>query len=183
MADTSARRQGPDLVASVPVHALAPVRRFVLRGGAEALAAAASSMGLSDPASGRAATGADWALLWLGPDERLLLAAEETDQQLFVRVGDALRGRPHSLVEVSHRQIGLQLSGPHAATILSAGCPLDLDASAFPVGMCTRTVLAKAEIVLWRIADGILHIEVARSFAHYVSSVLAEAAREHQDVA
>jgi sarcosine oxidase subunit gamma len=90
----------------------------------------------------------------------------------------ALADRPHSLVDVSHRQLGLAISGAHAATVLAAGCPLDLDRGAFPVGMCTRTVLGKAEIVLWRIAEDGFHLEVWRSFAAYVSGVIAEAARE-----
>jgi sarcosine oxidase, subunit gamma len=62
--------------------------------------------------------------------------------------------------------------------LLNAGCPLDLDLSAFPVGMCTRTVLAKAEIVLWRTSQDVFHVEVWRSFADYVSRFLAEVARE-----
>jgi len=60
---------------------------------------------------------------------------------------------------------------------LAAGCPLDLDESAFPIGMCTRTVLAKAEVVLWRRAQQTFHLELARSFVAYVSRFLAEAAR------
>ena len=48
--------------------------------------------------------------------------------------------------------------------ILNGACPLDLDMSAFPIGMCTRTVLAKADIVLWRIAEDAFHVEVWRSF-------------------
>jgi sarcosine oxidase subunit gamma len=83
----------------------------------------------------------------------------------------------HSLVDVSHRQGGYQLQGPQATTLLAAGCPLDLDESAFPIGMCTRTVLAKAEVVLWRRAQQTFHLEVARSFVAYVSRFLAEAAR------
>ena len=71
------------------------------------------------------------------------------------------------------------MSGAHAATVLSAGCPLDLDAdaSAFPVGMCTRTMLAKAEVVLWRTGTAAFRLEVARSFVAYVSEFLADAAR------
>ena len=62
--------------------------------------------------------------------------------------------------------------------LLNAGCPLDLDLAAFPVGMCTRTVLAKAEIVLWRTSAEVFHVEVWRSFASYVTEYLAEVARE-----
>ena len=93
------------------------------------------------------------------------------------RWGLGLEGLPHSLVDVSHRQIGLTVSGPQAATLLSAGCPLDLDAGAFPVGMCTRTMLSKAEVVLWRTAAFEFRLEVWRSFAAYVTAYLAEAAR------
>lgn len=114
--------------------------------------------------------------LWLGPDEQLLLAPDGAD--LAAALHAPLRDLPHSLVEVSHRQIALHVSGPHATALLNAGCPLDLDLDAFPVGMCTRTVLAKAEIVLWRTAENVFHIEVWRSFAPYVSSLLAEVARE-----
>jgi sarcosine oxidase subunit gamma len=41
--------------------------------------------------------------------------------------------------------------------------------------MCTRTILAKAEILLWRTGDETFRIEVARSFAPYVVAFLAEA--------
>jgi sarcosine oxidase subunit gamma len=78
---------------------------------------------------------------------------------------------------VSHRQSALAVSGPQATTLLAAGCPLDLDASVFPVGMCTRTMLAKAEVVLWRTDPQVFRVEVWRSFVAYVSQFLGEAAR------
>ncbi len=43
--------------------------------------------------------------------------------------------------------------------------------------MCTRTMLAKAEVVLWRTGAQAFRLEVWRSFAAYVSQFLAEAAR------
>jgi sarcosine oxidase subunit gamma len=90
----------------------------------------------------------------------------------------ALVDVPHALVDIGHRQFALEVSGPHAATILSGACPLDLDLAEFPVGMCTRTVLAKADIVLWRTRPDAFHLEVWRSFAGYVTGILAEIAAE-----
>ena len=58
------------------------------------------------------------------------------------------------------------------------GCPLDLDLSAFPVGMCTRTVYMKSEIYLWRVAADVFLIETWRSFTPYVVDMLVEAAQE-----
>src|SRR5204862_236244 len=80
------------------------------------------------------------AALWLGPDEWLLIAPEPAPRRFAAALAEALTGLPHSLVDVSHRQSALALSGPQATTLLAAGCPLDLDVGPFPVGMCTRTI-------------------------------------------
>lgn len=88
-----------------------------------------------------------------------------------------LDGTAHSLVDVSHRQIALIASGPAAARVLNAGCPLDLSVKAFPVGTATRTVFDKVEVVLWRRAEAMFHVEVWRSFAPFLAASLAEAAR------
>ena len=60
------------------------------------------------------------------------------------------RDLAHSLVDVSQRQAGLAVDGPRARDLIASGCPLDLDPESFPVGMCARTLFAKAEVVLWR---------------------------------
>ena len=72
------------------------------------------------------------------------------------------------------------VSGPDAAAVLNAGCPLPLGLAAFPGGKCTRTLFGKAEIVLWRKEETAFRIEVWRSFAAYLADLMAEAAREHQ---
>ncbi|MBN8633476.1 MAG: hypothetical protein J0L76_21780, partial [Rhodobacterales bacterium] len=115
------------------------------------------------------------AALWLGPDEFLLLAPGEEAAAVEAGMKPALSAGMHSLVDVSHRQIGLVLEGRLAARCLSAGCPLDLRPAAFPVGMATRTIFLKTEIVLWRQALDRFHIEVWRSFAPYLVGHLAEA--------
>jgi heterotetrameric sarcosine oxidase gamma subunit len=82
------------------------------------------------------------------------------------------------VVDVSHRDTALTVSGPLAVWLINGFCALDLQEAAFPIGMCTRTVFGKAEIVLWRTAAETFRIEVARSFAPYVWACLEEARRE-----
>jgi sarcosine oxidase subunit gamma len=178
LAANPAFRLAPRVAASTSVQALPPATRYILRGSPDVMTAAGGALGLTiSQTACRAVTAPNnLAALWLGPDERLLLGPERCD--IAAALEPALRALPHSLVDVSHRQTALQASGPHAAVLLNAGCPLDLDLSTFPVGMCTRTVLAKAEIVLWRTGQNQFHVEVWRSFADYVSSFLAEVARE-----
>jgi sarcosine oxidase, subunit gamma len=152
--------------------------RYVLRGADAVRRAAEAALGCSVPVEAcRAGAAAERAALWLGPDEWLLIAAAGEQPALEAALAAALRELPHSLVDVSHRQCALAVSGPSAATLLAAGCPLDLDAHAFPPGMCTRTMLAKAEVVLWRTGADTFRLEVWRSFAAYVARFLAEAGR------
>jgi sarcosine oxidase, subunit gamma len=179
MADPSAVRRPPDITTSAVLRLLPPAVRHILRGEPAVMAAAGEVLGLSlSMPPCRASAQGTRSALWLGPDERLLLADEASAADTAARLGEALRDRPHSLVDVSHRQVAFAISSTQAAAVLAAGCPLDLDADAFPPGMCTRTVLAKAEIVLWRRTDDSFHVEVWRSFAAYVSGLIAEAARE-----
>ena len=151
-----------------------PAARFIFRGPPEAARLCGRAFGCDLPFEAcRAKQAGDRAALWLGPDEWLLLAPDAAD--LFGAIEAALGSVPHSLVDVSHRQIGVEVAGPGAAPLINAGCPLDLDPKAFPVGMSTRTVLAKADITLWRQSEDRFRIEVARSFAPYLLAFLKDA--------
>jgi sarcosine oxidase subunit gamma len=152
--------------------------RLNLRGGADVIGPVAKVFGPAPPTKplDSAASG-ERAALWLGPDEWLLLA-EQSATGLMGDLEKAIGGVFHSLVDVSQRQVGIVVEGPGAARLLAAGCPLDLDLSAFPLGMSTRTLLVKAEIGLWRREENVFRIEVLRSFAPYVARILDEAARD-----
>ncbi len=159
-----------DLMSNAPSMA-----RHVLRGRLEALTAAEGALGFALPReSCRSASLNDTHALWLGPDEWLLLSVVEAG--LGARLEAAMGDHPHSLVDVSDRQVGIVVSGPDAEAVLSVGCPLDLDQATFPVGMCTRTVLSKAEIVLWRTGTDSFHLEVWRSFSAYLHQFLTASA-------
>jgi sarcosine oxidase, subunit gamma len=179
MAEVAARSL-PSVPAAQYLRAVPPAMRFILHADARARAVAAPVWGAAfseDPC--RARVQDSRATLWLGPDEYLLLGADEDAQDSAAQALErALRDIPHALVNIGHRQFALEVSGPHAATILNGGCPLDLDLGEFPVGMCTRTAFAKADIVLWRTGEDSFHVEVWRSFSAYVTGLLTEVALE-----
>jgi sarcosine oxidase, subunit gamma len=155
-----------------------PAARFILRGAEAVRVACGMAFGVEPPSGlGPAGKSEGRAVLWLGPDEWLLIADGADAADIGAMLESVLEGTAHSLVDVSHRQIGLIASGPAAARVLNAGCPLDLDLKASPVGFATRTLFDKVEIVLWRPAETTFHIEIWRSFAPFLAGSLAEAAR------
>jgi sarcosine oxidase subunit gamma len=178
MTDSAVRRV-PTIPATEGITLQSPLCRFILRGTEAALQRGSVAFSLDlNGAPLRAVSANARAGLWLGPDERLLLGPEAEECGIATALAVALADTPHSLVCVSHRQSGLEVRGNRAITLLNSGCPRDLDVEAFPVGACARTVYAKAEIVLWRVAREQFHVEIWRSFLDYVVGLLAEAARD-----
>jgi sarcosine oxidase subunit gamma len=163
----------------VRLETLPAFGRLNFRGRDLAVTVMGEAFGVALPQEAcRAAIAGSRAALWLGPDEWLLLALPFEINAITGIAAEKLAGLPHSLVDISERQVALGLSGRQAKTVLAGGNPLDFDLAAFPVGMCTRTILAKAEIVLWRTEPDRFHIEVWRSFAPYVRGFLREHMRE-----
>lgn len=160
------------------VEEAAPVARFSFRGDAIAADTAGKAFGVALPKVPLTSNANDSAAaLWLGPDEWLLIGGGEA-ATMFGLMNGKEGYVPHALVDVSERNVALIVSGPKAARLINSQLFLDLDETVFPVGMATRTVFAKAEIVLWRTAPERFVIECWRSFLPYVAGLLVEAARE-----
>jgi sarcosine oxidase, subunit gamma len=159
----------------VSIAPAAPATRLSLRVPSESRAALSKALGLKLPEKPKtsASTGTRHAL-WLGPDEWLVIDETEADLAApCASVKDL-----HSAVDVSHRTTAILVSGPGAEAAIAAGCPQDLSLAAFPVGACSRTVLGKVEIVLFRTGDEAYRVEVWRSFSDYAFTLLSEAARD-----
>ncbi len=151
--------------------------RFSLRIAKAHLEKAAGAFGQVIPADIGGMGLADQKIaLCLGPDEWLLMAPVSEGDEIVARFAEIDPRIPHSLVDVGHRTVGIEVSGPAAAWVLSAGCPLDLDA--LPLGGGTRTILDKAEVVLMRLEEETYRLEIARSFAEFVWNFLSTAGRE-----
>ncbi len=175
----SATARSLEFAATRWLRPLPPAARCIFCGDEAAQAALVAALGLPGSAANcRAVSANGRSLLWLGPDERLVLAPADQRQSLSAAIEAATASHAHSLVDVSYRQVALELHGPTAVRLLNAQCPLELTATAFPVGMCTRTIYAKTEIVLWRTALESFHIEVWRSFAPYLVTLLGDVAKE-----
>ncbi|MBZ9657345.1 sarcosine oxidase subunit gamma [Phyllobacterium lublinensis] len=149
--------------------------RLSLRAKPDAVPALSKVLGLDLPVKPKstASKGAR-TVMWLGPDEWLIIddaTSSLADDLAKVKV-------LHSAVDVSHRNVGIIVSGKGASAVINGGCPQDLSLNAFPVGAASRTVLGKIEIVLWRMGENSFRVECWRSFSTYAYGFLQESARD-----
>lgn len=150
--------------------------RYILRCAPEKADVVGGAFGTPIPTvAGIAAMAGSRAALWLGPDEWLLLAEEGSERTIETSFASLAGQLPFSLVEVSHRNMAIELNGPAAADVLSTGCALDLDADVFRPGSCARTLFGKCEVVLWRTDHQAFRLEFPRSYADYVWQLLEAA--------
>jgi sarcosine oxidase subunit gamma len=97
-------------------------------------------------------------VLWLGPDE-------------FLIVGAAALGALRS-VDVTHNREILRVA---RWGVLAKGCGLDLDPRFFPPGRCAQSLLARTQVILEARPEDTL-VYVRPSYATYLRAWLSDAA-------
>ncbi|WP_326595406.1 sarcosine oxidase subunit gamma [Streptomyces sp. NBC_01803] len=125
--------------------------------------------------------GGELSVLWLGPDEWLVVGPPGGAGEVEERLREAVGEEPASVVDVSAQRTTLLVAGPRAAELLAHGCSLDLHPRSFGAGRCAQTTLARAQVVLvprdehkpgfW--------VLVRSSFAGYLADWLLDAASEY----
>lgn len=115
------------------------------------------------------------AVLWLGPDEWLVIGPDGSAPGLVEASRTALGGSPGSVVDVSANRTTIHLAGPRAREVLESVCSLDLHPRAFAPGRCAQTLLGRTQAVLWQLDDGPgYRILVRNSFACYLVDLLLD---------
>jgi sarcosine oxidase subunit gamma len=125
---------------------------------------------------------ADADVLWLGPDEWLVVGeADEVGNaaELETRLRFAAGTEHVGITDVSAQRTALLVAGPRARDLLAHGCALDLYPGVFGPGRCAQTMLARAQVLLVAHAGDEFTVFVRSSFAGYLAAWLLDAAAEY----
>jgi len=122
----------------------------------------------------------DLGVLWLGPDEWLVVGPAGQSEDLAFRVRTALGSTPASVVDVSSQRTTLVVGGPRARDLLAHGCALDLHPRVFGEGRCAATALGRCPVVLVarEVRTPTFRVLVRSSFAGHLADWLLDAAVE-----
>jgi sarcosine oxidase subunit gamma len=170
----------PATVQIVPKHFVAMVDLRV-EPGSDAAADVGRHLGVDLPTTPSTWVETDTVrVVWLGPDEWLVISPFLTPQVLESGLSEVLDGRG-AVVDVSGQRTTLWLSGEHARELLSGGCSVDLHPRVFGRGSATQALVGQTSVVLIALdeAGTSYHLLVRASFAQYLVSWLLDAAVEY----
>lgn len=167
----------PSTVRPVAVLELPLEARFNLRIRSADKKAIETALGLALPDRvGSAKSAKQRAALCIGPDEWVIKSDAKDADALEASLAKATV--PHSLVNVTDREVTWRLSGPRAAELLSAGIARDLAKIKPQTG--ARTIFDGVQAVLFRETEHDWTLSVWRSFApharHLIDTVNEELA-------
>jgi sarcosine oxidase subunit gamma len=104
-------------------------------------------------------------VLWLGPDEWLIVGELGTEESIVRELEAALQGHHRSVLDVSANRAVFDLSD--GLDLLSSGCGLDLDPRRWRPGMCAQTLFGGAQVILHQLDERTTRVFVRPSFADY----------------
>lgn len=109
----------------------------------------------------------DRAVLWLGPDEWLVLGPPHAGGEIVAELEASLAGVHRSVVDLSANRVAIELGGPGRFDLLASGCAIDLHPRSWHAGMCAQTLFARTQVILHERGDttGVL---LRPSFADYL---------------
>jgi sarcosine oxidase, subunit gamma len=122
----------------------------------------------------------EFEVLWLGPDEWLVLAPPGRETSLAAGLREAVGSRDGAVTDVSAERVALELTGAYVRELLARGCSIDLHPKVTPIGSCVQTLLARTGVVIVVHDDSASHflVLVRASFADYLASWLIDACTE-----
>lgn len=144
-------------------------------------AACGRAIGVALPErAGNAAGDARRSVLWLGPDEWLVVGEDGRDAELLRALQDAVAGTFASVVLLSANRTVLELSGPRARDVLEGGCRIDLHPRAFGPGSAVSTNVAQTGVYLHQLDDAPTYrLFVRNSFAGHLATWLLDGMVEY----
>ncbi|EIE52780.1 sarcosine oxidase gamma subunit family protein [Citreicella sp. 357] len=134
------------------------------------------TLGFAVPEPLGATSDGDRALLWMSPDELLLLCPYDAVPTLMAQLGQVFDGWFIAIADVSDARAQFRITGGHLRDVLAKLTPVDMAPQAFVPGMVRRSRLAQVAAGYWMRDADTMQIFVFRSVAEYAFGVMTLAA-------
>ena len=161
-------------------HVMEHLGKLNIRGDNSLKAAVKAATGCHfPPLANHFETAGERHIVWLGPDEYLLLCESGKEKALYDTLTSTIKTNHFAITDVSDSLCALSLSGAAVRDVLAKGCSLDFLPSKFGADRCAQSLLAHAGITLMAFPDDAFILICRTSFAPYLHDWLVDAALEY----
>lgn len=160
----------------VEVREIGPQGMITLRGdlsSPDLRAAVTDLTGQEMPEMRGANTAGDTGLVWMSPDELLVLVPYLQAGSAVDRLAAALAGQHVLIVNVSDSRVLFQLRGTQLRDVLAKLAPVDFAPDGLPAGQLRRTRFAQVATGVWLLDDTTARLFCFRSVAGYMFNLLS----------
>ncbi|MBD3677436.1 MAG: sarcosine oxidase subunit gamma [Rhodobacteraceae bacterium] len=138
--------------------------------------------GVDFPAARQANVNGERGILWMSPDELLVLVPYAEATQAVETITMALKKEHHLAADVSDARVMFSLEGEGLREVLAKLTPADMSRAGLPVGEMRRTRLAQVAAGVWLESETSARVIAFRSVAHYVMGLLTHSAQPGSEV-
>lgn len=117
-------------------------------------------------------------ILWLAPDEWLVVVAHNTEAEVETTLRDKLSGH-FAVSDISGAQTIIELSGKDVINLMKKSTGYDMHLDSFPVGKVIGTTFAKAGALIKRTGELEFQLVIRRSFSDYIWLWIQQASLEY----
>ena len=166
----------PGLVFSEMVH----LGKLNLRTSKSASTQVKSVIGCAFPtATNRFSSAGERHVVWLGPDEFLIICEADKDAELASTLESTLNTQHCAVTNITDALAAFHLKGAAVRQVLAKGCAIDLHPGSFASGDAAQTLLSHAAVTMLALSDNELIVICRTSFAPYMHDWLLDAALEY----
>ena len=109
-------------------------------------------------------------VIWLGPDEWLIVSDDNAFLKLLNEIGDLEAG----VTDVSENRTVIRISGKYVNVLLSKFLVLDLEKNLSTDSSCAQTLFVKVPVLLVRSRYDTIDIFANRSHANYIYNLIVD---------
>jgi sarcosine oxidase subunit gamma len=124
------------------------------------------------------AQNANTTIMWLSPDEWLVIVDGVTEAAIEGKLRQSLRGH-FAVSDISGAQTMLEISGKDCLQLLQKSIGYDLHLDSFPINKVIGTALAKSSAHIRRTGEYNFQLIIRRSFADYIWLWLQQSSKEY----
>jgi sarcosine oxidase subunit gamma len=147
----------------------------VRRASAAMLEGAGAALGAALPREPNHAVGHNPRLLWLGPQEWMIVNGSANWRKALM---DQRAGLTH-VADVTDGRVIFEVSGANGRTLLAKGTSIDLHPRVFARDQCAQTLFAQTRILIDKVSeDPVFHLYVDRSYACHLTAWFEDAIGE-----